>query len=518
MKSIIVFYSEENNIYGDEKVFGEKSARELAYEWAKSFSENIFVIKSSEVENVAQLFEKMAALGKETAADNIIFSYDDLPFLNYSLSKKLLESHEKYKAEYTFSDGYPYGFSPEILACGTVNILCELAKTSQKSEGEKTVSRSCVYNLIKTDINSFEVESLISDKDFRLFRFAFHCGKKDNFLASRQLYKKGAETFGGESFKPSDADVNLLGDLATKDVKILKTVPGFYNIQIIDACSGKCTYCPYPKAFEEKNHINPCESKKMMDKKDFFELVEKISSFSEEAVICLSAWGEAFNHPDLLLFIEKILSKKGLSVFIETDGLLVDENFCLELQKILQRAEPRTNGWDAVVFAVSLDAFSADTYKKIRVVDGFEKAVGAIKMLAAVVPGCVYPQFVRMNENEMELEGFFRFWREKSNASGGKLIIQKYDDFAKLLPECKPADLSPIERNICWHLRRDFIILRNGDVPLCKESLLGGIVGNVFSEDLELIWDRFDSELQNHIEKNYCEQCRKCDESYTFNF
>ena len=136
----------------------------------------------------------------------------------------------------------------------------------------------------------------------------------------------------------------------------------------------------------------------------------------------------------------------------------------------------------------------------------------------AVIPGCVYPQFVRMNSNESELELFFRYWNEKTSNSQGNLIIQKYNDFAGLLKTCKPADLSPLERNVCWHLRRDMTILSNGEVPLCSQFVLGGIIGNVFNDTLENIWKKYDSELNNHICGNYSEKCRKCDEYYTFNF
>ena len=114
-----------------------------------------------------------------------------------------------------------------------------------------------------------------------------------------------------------------------------------------------------------------------------------------------------------------------------------------------------------------------------------------------------------MNENEEELEGFFRYWKEKTNASGGEFIIQKYDDFAKLLPSEKPADLSPIERNVCWHLRRDMNILTNGDVVLCREYVLDNVIGNVFKDDLETIWKQMDKALISQLEGKTDKKCGK---------
>jgi len=163
----------------------------------------------------------------------------------------------------------------------------------------------------------------------------------------------------------------------------------------------------------------------------------------------------------------------------------------------------------------------AQTYVKLHegAKEGdFQKVFENVSLLQAAIPGMVYPQFVRINENEEELESFFRFWNEKTNPAGGNFIIQKYDDFAGLLPSRKPADLSPVERIPCWHLRRDMTILSNGDVPSCRTYLFAGITGNVFEDSLEKIWHKTDEVLQKHIEKQYINKCERCDEFYTYNF
>jgi len=449
----------------------------------------------------------------------VLFTYNDLPYLNKKLSEKILDSHIKYKAEYTFADGYPYGFCPEALNAGTVGILAELSKNNQKELGEKAVSRDGIYNLIKTDINSFDVETVLAESDWRLLRLAFHCGKKDNFMQCKAL-------FDAVDIKKCD-DAEKLSEIASECPGCLKTVPGFYNLQISDKVSFDAVYLPYCRAYEEKNKISPLKAPpaSIMPFEKCSSLIDKIAAFSEEAVIALSAWGEPLSHPDIIKIIEKILSYQGLSVFLETDGLNITQAFCESLAKTIKNTAKRTNGWDAVMIAVSIDAFSDETYKKIHKScpeNAFQSAVAAVKNLSEVIPGSVYPQFVRMNENEAELEAFFRYWNEKTNASGGKLIIQKYDDFAGLLPQCKPADLSPIERDPCWHLRRDMTILSNGDVPLCRTHLLGGnnciLSGNVFNQPLEEIWHKTDENLKKHINKEYKGKCENCDEWYTFNF
>ena len=511
MKTIVIFYDNESS-YSQEKVFNGKSAVELSALWAENLGLPAFTVKSK---NLTGLLCDMKELCSKENAENVVFSYIDVPFIDKTLSQKIIDSHITYKSEYTFADGYPYGFAPEALNAGTVGILAELSKTTQSALGEKPVTRDAIYNLIKTDINSFDVETVIADTDWRLLRLAFHCGKKDNFMQCKALF---------DSAKESDFnDVEKLSEIASKNPACLKTVPGFYNIQIADKVSYDSVYLPYCKAYNEKNGKSPLTApvSSIMPFEKCSQLIEKIADFSENAVISLSAWGEPLYHPDFLKIVEKILSYEGLSVFFETDGLSVTSDLCQKLAELEKAAKPRTNGWNKIMIAISLDAVTEATYQNLHKncpQGAFQNAVNAVALLQNAIPGCVYPQFVRMNENEAELEAFYRYWNEKTNPSGGNLIIQKYDDFAGLLPPCKPADLSPLERDPCWHLRRDFTILSNGEVPSCRACVLSGSLGNVFTENLEDIWHKSDDLLKNHIDKKYCEKCEKCDEWYTFNF
>ena len=511
MKTIVIFYDNDSS-YSKEKAFNGKSAVELSKNWAESLGLPAFTVKSA---SLTQLLCDMKELCTKENAETALFSFIDLPFLDKKLSQKILDSHITYKSEYTFADGYPYGFAPEALNAGTIGILAELSKTTQASLGEKPVTRDAIYNLIKTDINSFDVETVIAGYDWRLLRLAFHCGTKDNFLQCKVL----VESAGKEDFD----DVEKLSAVAAKNPACLKTVPGFYNIQLADKVNFDSVYLPYCKAYNEKTGISPLgvPVSAVMPLDKCSQLIDKIADFSGNAVIGLSAWGEPLNHPDFLKIVEKILSYEGLSIFIETDGLAVTPDLCQKLAEIVNTAKPRTHQWQKIMIAVILDAVTEPAYQKIHKnspAGAFQTALNVVTLLQNALPGCVYPQFVRMNDNEAELEAFYRYWNEKSNPSGGNLIIQKYDDFAGLLPPCKPADLSPLERDPCWHLRRDLTILSTGEVPSCRACVLSGSLGNAFTDSLEEIWHKNDELLKNHIDKKYCEKCEKCDEWYTFNF
>ena len=517
MKTIVILFDNENSAYKNEKVFNNKSALQMTLEWAKNLN---FPVESIKAQSLNQLLEEMSQACKKHDADTVIFSFDDCPFLNLEITRKLLDFHTEYKSEYTFADGYPYGFAPEIIHSGTINILYELSKTSQKELGLESVNNESIFNLIKTDINSFEVETLMADEDWRLLRLKFDCGKKESFFACKALFDECKGNI--------EQNIDDLSRLAANCPKVLKILPAFYNLQISDAITSEDIYSPYKLAFEEKyknppvNYsINQSAKFNLMNFEDFSTLIDKINEYSQQAVISLSAFGDAFTHPQLLKMIEKILSYKGLSVFLESNGIFINDDFCNHLKEIVDSCPPRNNGWEKVMIAIDIDAFSSSVYQKIHTncpQNSFEKSVDAVKKLYQLLPGNVYPQFTRMNQNEEELEAFFRYWNEKSNPSGGKFIIQKYDNFCKKLPESKPADLSPLDRKVCWHLRRDLTILTNGDVPRCRECINTNIIGNVFKNSLEDIWNKNESLIQAHINHQYDEICGKCDEYYTFYF
>ncbi len=504
MKSIVILYESESN-YAKEKAFAGKSAIEKTEDWARNFVSEDCCVKIGACSSIGQALAKMAQAAKEKNADTIIFSFDDLPFIDVEVTRKLLEQHETYHSEYTFADGYPYGFAPEVVNAQALAIMAKLAESNLKAAGEKLVSRTGIYDFIKNDINSFEVETLIAPADWRLLRLSFSAGSKSDFLSSLALFKACNGTI---------TSIDELSKLASITPDVLKTVPKFYNIQISDKVNAKAIYSPLCAGLNA--------SDKLMAYDDFATLIKKIADFSEEAVISLSVYGEPLSHPDFLKFAETVLSYKGLSLFIETDGLNISPELCNELKTLASKYPACQNSpYQKLMIAVQLDAVSAAGYKKVHEKASdkdYETAVQSVSLLSAALPGSVYPQFIRMNENEAELEAFFRYWNEKTSPTAGNFIIQKYDSMAGLLPERKPADLSPLERNVCWHLRRDMTILSDGSVPPCRTCLMAGAVGNVFKEDLETVWHKNDDILKTHIENKLNEKCGNCDEFYTFNF
>ena len=516
MKNFVFLYAGDNRNCAFDRVFSGKSAFGRSLKWASDIEDcaGIIVLASNSnevrvkteieregVENVKIIAKEnwncsdlIGEMAKEMAASktvNAIYSSADRPFLDSKLTKEILECHEKYIAEYTFADGYPYGFAPEVIHSGTLNILSSLINEKYKEEGKAEISNECIFNLLKKDINSFEVEAVLAPKDYRMLRFDFSCGTKRNALACKRLYDKALE-------KNASFDAVSFSDLAEESADVQQTLPAFYNIQVSSKYNSAPVYLP---------HENPGDVN--MSLENFSQIVSRIAEFSDDGVVGLSAFGEPLLIENIDAYAAEVLKHEKLSVLIETDGTLVTKELAEKISEISN---------DRVIWIVSVDAASPDMYSKIVRNGSFEKAVSSISVLEPLFPGNVYPQFTRMNENEGELEAFYRYWHDSNSPSKGKLIVQKYDDCCKSLPSRKPADLSPLERNVCWHLKRDMTVLSNGDVPLCRQFAFASTIGNVFNEGLEEIWSKTLATVEKHLKGDYGEKCRDCDEYYTFNF
>jgi spiro-SPASM protein len=384
---------------------------------------------------------------------------------------------------------------------------------------------------MKSRVNSFEVETLIAPRDVRFYRFDFSCVTKRALLACQNLYQAAARGIFDKTGDESFADD--LGALAAETPRVQRVVPSFYDVQISAWTKDTPVYSPYAVEYEKKFSHAPRFAREknpwcFMPLEQLKKIADEAAEFSGEAVVSLSAWGEALAHPDICAIIEAVLAHSGLSLMIETDGSLVTRDFAGRAASIARNAPPRANGHKKIYWIVKIDAVDQEMYGKMRAAEenggddgspAFEKADAAYKILSEFFGDAAYAQFTRTTVNEAQLEAFYRGLKER-----GSLIIQKYDSFCGRLPNLRPADLSPLERGPCWHFTRDLVILADGSVPLCKEQALDALPGiNVFEAGVEAAWKKIEeialkdkADVQQMIMP--CKICKDCDEYYTFNF
>lgn len=518
MKNITVLFAGFDLNYSKKILFEnqsmKKSSIELSLNWAlkngeKTFifsvPQNVsslkeFILDSSKVEiienetwNASKIALTISECCKKSETETALYAWIDNPFLNDELTQNLLKMHTENISEYSFADGFPYGVAPEIINVGTASILAQLSQ--DKNIG---ATRTALMDILKTDINAFEIETLISDVDYRPFRIKLESSSKGGFIACKNLF---------DLVQNSNLNIEEICEIASKNSKVLRTIPYFFDIQITSKINHKTLYSPENAGIGIENFSE-------MDVQEFQKLTKKIKAFNPDSVVSLSCFGEPTLHSKFTDFVESVLSE-NLRLLIETDGLLITEDLSKKIKAICEKYQNHK-----IDFIVDLDGADSIFYSKIRNASesDFTKAMNCIHILSQDFENHIYPQMTRMNANEENLEKFFRFWKNPENNSKGKLIIKKYDSLCKKLKDEKPADLSPLTRNPCWHLCRDFVILANGSVPKCRSCGNSNILGNAFTDDLEAIWEKGSSYFAEHIERKFNGNCGDCDEYYTFSF
>ncbi len=441
-----------------------------------------FEIKLVEEFTAREVFKiaKNFALANEEF-QHVFFLHADTPFYDLNLTKRLFDQHIEYGAEYSFVDGYPDGLAPEIIASGLCSILYEVSKDSQDA-----IIRNFIFETVKKEINNYDIETIIAPHDLRHLRLQFICNNKRNTELCNRLIGINADNY---------------ADLIEEKKEDLFTYPAYYSIEINSSNLLKSIYKPL--RFLKK------DGKNQMSKEDFLFLIDKIYDFSDDAIISLSIFGEPSLHEDLVPMIEKILSYPKLSVLIETSGLNWSDETINKIYELVKNSKERENGMLPIYWIVSIDAVSSPMYAKVHSLNEddanikLKEAVSFTDKINKLFENSVWAQIVRMNENEIEVEAFYRFWKEVN----ANVIIQKFDSFCKVMEDKRVADLSPFYRHPCWHIKRDLYILPDGRVPMCREDLYcKNLLGNAFKV------------YKEHLTCNYGGACEACDEYYTYNF
>ncbi|MBL8965450.1 MAG: spiro-SPASM protein, partial [Spirochaetaceae bacterium] len=444
----------------------------------------------------------------EGAIEALVLLRADEPFLDRALAAKMLANFRRYRADYSFADGFPLGLAAEILHPRALPALRLLADRHPLEP-----ERGWLFALVQKDINSFDIETEISPKDLRDLRLALACDTKRNFLLVERLLAAGV----------ADAETALA--VIPERLELQRTLPAFVQVQVAGGCPQACALCPYPLVGGEV-----LARRDFMPTRRYAALMEAVAAFSGDAVIDLSLWGEPSLHPDLEGLVEATLSHPGLCLIVETSGIgwkpATLERLAARWGSAAAQGEGRAVS-PRLHWVVSLDASDPELYARLRG-PGFEEAHATAELLLGLFPRSAHVQTLRAVDNEAALEDFWRGWKKRTD----NVIVQKYSTFAGLLPPRKVTDLSPLTRRPCWHLKRDLAILLDGTVPLFRDCARNEIVlGKLFPEGpadgaadgaadggaeaigqrLAEAWAAGESHHRLHIEGDYPPPCADCD-------
>lgn len=425
----------------------------------------------------------------------------DGPFFRVDLAWYLFQLHRANWCDYTFADGFPEGYAVQILRADILGALAALAQ----SRGI-TQSRSVLFDALSVDINAFDVETEAAHEDWALLKASLTVDNRSNALLCRRMVERDLAVHESRDtpdpeYRRFPDDTDPLLRVLLDDPTIRRTVPRYYIVQITEKMAQRPYWTPW-----SDRRWSPSDDTPSIPVDAWRAVLARIASYTPEAIVAIGYRGEPAEHPEIEAVLESFADFPELSLYVETSGAhWRDETLTVLLA---------LKNLSAVI--VHLDASNEERYRAIRgTAEEYRRVMTFIQTLRERRPGVVYVQATRMVDNEEDLAAFYKSW---SDVPGVTPLIEKYNSYAGRLPDRRPADLTPLDRNACVHLERDMVILADGTVPMCHQDLdRESVRGNILTDDIDSIWLRGGQDYERHCAGRYSQLCAGCDEYYTFN-
>ncbi|HNF15000.1 MAG TPA: spiro-SPASM protein [Leptospiraceae bacterium] len=417
--------------------------------------------------------------------DEVYFAYFEgiFPILEKTLTLELLERHNKYLSQYSYGENTPSGLVPVFISR---EFLSSLSETWQGR----------VHDFFLKNINHYDPEIFYKSPDLRQFRLDFTLSDERSFLLSSALAAYN-ENISYEEILP----------VLKKNPAFFRSFPSYIEIEINRSCTNRCIFCPRETLSPENDNIRMSA--------EFLEDLHAgiFHAFPVPAVYCLGGLGEPLLHSEFeRIAVYLLRSEYVKELIIETALFSGFERLISVLMTVSEEQKKK------ICVIVNLSTLQEPAYNDLyRSETGFDEIKSRIIQLKNFLPnpGSLYVQMIKMKEVETETENFFNEWEKREMG----IILQKYNRFAGRLAERRVSDLTPVDRDFCWHLARDLYINADCTVALCRQNEKI-IIGNLETDSVSEIWQKGEESFRFSLNGEYeklMSPCTVCDEWYTFN-
>lgn len=403
------------------------------------------------------------------------------PLLSLELTDVLLKRHIRYLAQYSYSENLPKGIVPNFISREFISTLPDTLPAT-------------THDFLIKNLNNYDVEIFFQEPDLRQYRLDFSLSDP-------------------RSLKSTEFFININPDLEYKDLytTILKNpngfrlFPSYIEMEIFRGCESSCSFCPRQFISNEKD--NSFLSHEFIVKF----LTDLADTFPYPVTICLGGMGEPLLHPELNLILSDILNFPHLKELIIETGLYTNlDSFTNALRNIGENKKKLN-------LIVNLTTLNEAKYKEIyKNKTNVNSILSSLTSITEILGNSnINVQVIKMKEVEEEIEGYFNYFEKL----GINVILQKYNTYAGLMPEKRVSDLTPIKREFCWHLNRDFYINSDKTVNICRQDL-NSHIGDLSSDSIFAIWEKGMQLFSESLKGNHNHTgapCLNCDEWYTFN-
>lgn len=257
--------------------------------------------------------------------------------------------------------------------------------------------------------------------------------------------------------------------------KISFVFPIRLNIEPTNYCNLSCSMCP-----RELNRPFG-----YMDLNLFQKIIDESIVYGKRLIITMNKDGEPLLHPELPEMIRYAKEKEAAhKINFYTNGIFLTEEKAGELIK---------SGLDTI--HISIDAFTSETYKKIKnnqklevVEENVQRLVKLKERLQSQVP-LITVKIIHTPDTEDEIKPFINKWKGIADF----IEVGEYHTWDGTLDgsdRYTPANMSKgIIRYPCTFLWYNPVILWDGRVTTCCVDYQGkSIIGDIKEEPLASIW------------------------------
>jgi MoaA/NifB/PqqE/SkfB family radical SAM enzyme len=253
----------------------------------------------------------------------------------------------------------------------------------------------------------------------------------------------------------------------------LKDSGDFPAVVLIDStnyCNLACSMCGHRVMTREKG---------VMDMMLLRKIIDEIAEVDRDIRVWMVFFGEALILRYKLYWMIHYAKSKGLTdVVLNSNANLLDRDACLSLIEC---------GLDAIY--VGIDAFSPETYARVRVKGDYGKVVDNVNNLLqtekelGVSNPRVFVQFVEMDENAHEVRPFTEYW----TGQGATVKIRPKISWANTV---EAGNLTAGDRYPCYWAMRTMNICWDGRVVLCAVDFDAQYVaGDLNRQSMRQVWN-----------------------------
>lgn len=282
--------------------------------------------------------------------------------------------------------------------------------------------------------------------------------------------------------------------------------PSQIIVDVTEICNLACIHCPHPQ-FKQSEHYSASQLTPELNVK----MVEEVRQHGRDATqyIRYTSEGEPLTNPNLYEMLNHAVLQSGVTVTLTTNGTLLDDK---RVEKLLETG--------VNLIDISIDAFTPETYAKIRVHGNLNitrsNVLNLIQKATKSYPKTkVVVSYVEQPLNINETKDFETFWQDNGAAY---VVIRRLHSAAGANAEIAEAmhqGQEAVKRRPCLYPWERIVLNPRGFLAFCPADWThGSSIVDYRTTTIKEVWQgKFYQQLREaHLCNNFAnhEFCGNC--------